>query len=416
MYEFRTLSNGIRVVAEKIPYLQSAAVGVWIGNGSRHESEKEGGMSHFIEHMLFKGTEKRSAYDIAHEMDAVGGQINAFTTREYTCFYTKTLDIHTELSLDLLSDMIFSSALRKSDMDKERMVVIEEINMYKDSPEDLVYDLSARAAWNTSSLGRDILGTRESLYNINPQNMREYMYNHYTSKNMVIAVSGNYDEALFENLEKYFGSRKLSDNDPQAEDAPFCSGTTLIQAKDIEQVQLIIGFEGIDVMSDDAYSLLVFNNIFGSGMSSRLFQNIRERLGLVYAIDAGHSAYIGTGLFEVYAAMNPNNLDSVCSMIADEVKRVRRDHLSKEEVESAKRQLHGSYILSCESSGARMQGAGRSLLLNKPIRSQEEAVGLIQSVTVDSVADIIDRITDPQTLICAAVGPLESIDIKKYFN
>lgn len=409
MYEFRTLQNGIRVVAEKIDYLKSVSIGVWVGNGSRHEMREENGISHFIEHMLFKGTNRREAVEIARAIDDVGGQINAFTAREYTCFYTKTLDAHAPVAMDVLSDMLFNSRLSAEDMDKERRVIYEEISLYEDSPEDLVYDLLSAAAWGDTSMGRTILGTQDTLQNITPQIMRNYMKTHYTKKNMIISVSGNYGEGFFDLLEEYFGNHELAGNDIILPEAVY-SSSNLVKTKDIEQVQLVAGFNGIDVMDESAYSLLVFNNVFGSGMSSRLFQNIREKLGLVYSVYAGHSAYINTGIFDISAGMNPDNVERVAELISKEIKRVKSEKLSAEEVERAKEQLKGSYILSCESTGARMQGAGRSLLLNKPIRTQEEALEKINEVTSDTVAEIIDRVLDTDTLSVAAVGPIENVD------
>ncbi len=409
MYEYKTLQNGIRIVAEKIPYLHSVSMGVWVGNGSRYENLSENGISHFIEHMLFKGTEKRSARDIAAEVDAVGGQLNAFTTREYTCFYTKTLDEHVGLAADILSDILFHSLLTEQDMALERRVITEEISLYEDSPEDLVYDLLYEAIWKDSSMGRNILGTPESLAAITSERMRAYMQSHYTGKNIVISVSGNYTEQLFEVLEQYFGSQELSRELPAIFPVAYAPGR-ILKTKDIEQVQLAVAFNGIDVYDESVYSLLVFNNVFGSGMSSRLFQNIREKRGLVYSIGAGHSAYIGTGIFDISAGMSPENLKQVAELIDREIQTIRRDKLSEQEIEKAKEQLKGSYILSYESTGARMQAAGRSLLLNKPICTCEETIQKIEAVNADSVAEIIDRVLDEATLSVAAVGPITKLD------
>lgn len=409
MYIYKTLSNGIRVVAEKIPYLKSVSIGVWVGNGSRYEKKEENGMSHFIEHMLFKGTNKRNASQIAGEIDAIGGQINAFTAREYTCFYTKTLDAHASVAMDVMSDMIFNSKLSEDDINLERGVIIEEINLYEDSPEDLVYDLFSEAAWGDTPMGRTILGTKESLEGITSETMREYMKSHYTSDNIIISVSGNLCEDFFELLEHFFGKKSLNKGKPYMPETEYKPGQS-IKTKDIEQLQLVVGFKGIDIMDESVYSLLVFNNVFGSGMSSRLFQNIREKYGLVYSICAGHSAYINTGTFDISAGMSADNAKRVAELISDEIVRVKRDKLTRSEVDTAKEMLKGSYILSYESTGARMQGAGRSLLLDKPIYTQEEALEKIENVSVDSVAEIIDRVLDVNTMSVAAVGRIEKID------
>jgi predicted Zn-dependent peptidase len=311
--------------------------------------------------------------------------------------------------MDVLSDMLFESRLSAEDMDNERRVIFEEISLYEDSPEDLVYDLLSEAAWGNTSMGRNILGTQQTLNNITPEIMRNYMRTHYTNKNMIISVSGNYDETFFDLLEQYFGGRDIGDNEIILPDAVY-SPSNIIRTKDIEQVQLVAGFNGIDVMDENVYSLLVFNNVFGSGMSSRLFQNIREKLGLVYSVCAGHSAYMNTGIFDISAGMNPDNVERVAELISKEVKRVKKEKLSSNEVARAKEQLKGSYILSYESTGARMQGAGRSMLLNKPILTQEEALEKIDNVTTDSVAAIIDKVLDTDTLSVAAVGPIENVD------
>ena len=292
----------------------------------------------------------------------------------------------------------------------ERQVIKEEIHMYEDSPEDLVYDLSSYAAWGDTPMGRTILGTYESLDSITPDIMRNYMNNHYTSANTIISVSGNFDDTFFELLEKYFGTKKMLDTKPYLPDAPYISKNNIVKEKDIEQVQLVATFKGIDVMDESVYSLLVFNNVFGSGMSSRLFQNIREQRGLVYSISAGHSAYINTGVFDISAGMSPESLGEVAHLISKEINTIKRNQLTSAEITKAKEQLKGNYILSSESTGARMQGAGRSLLLNKPIYTQEEALKKIDAVNADSVAEIIDRVLDSSTMCISAVGPVNNVD------
>lgn len=408
MHQIRTLSNGIRVVSEAIPYVKSVSIGVWVGNGSRHETLEESGVSHYIEHMLFKGTQRREAWQIAREIDAVGGQINAFTSRECTCYYTKTLDAHAPLAVDILSDMLFHSKLDASDMELERQVILEEINMYEDDPEELVHDLIMEAAYGDNPLGRSILGTKERLSAMDSAFMRRYMETHYTARDMVIAVSGNFDEGLFALLEQAFGQQALQENLPAVEPA-IRQTRRVVRTKDTEQVQLVLGYEGIDVLDEGVYSLMAFNNIFGNGMSSRLFQNIREKLGLAYSVYAYHASYIGAGMFNISAGMSLENFEKVADLIFQEVDLARREKLTAEEVAVAKEQLKGNYILSNESPGARMQAAGRSLLLNRPIYSQEEILMRIEAVSVDSVAEIIDRILRPETLCAAVVGAVEEI-------
>lgn len=409
MYIQKVLSNGIRVVAERIPYVHSTVLGVWVGNGSRYEKRSENGMSHFIEHMLFKGTNRRSAKQIALEMDSVGGQLNAFTTRECTCFYAKTLNEYIETAIDILSDMVFEPELSKENMELERRVVLEEIAMYEDSPEDVVYDLFAEAVWGDTPMGRAILGTPETLSSITPDSMREYMHTHYTSRNIVLAVAGSFDDDLFDKLESYFGCRLLQNNEVECESAAYIP-RNVYKTRDFEQIQIVAGFNGIDIYDDSVYSLLVFNNVFGSGMSSRLFQNIREKYGLVYSIGAGHSAYMGTGTFDISAATSKDNIERVAELVSGEIRRIKTEKLSDDEIDRSKRQLKGNYILSNEHIGARMQTIGRGMLLNKPLRSQRETIERIMEVNRESVADIIDRVLDVSTLSIAAAGPIDNID------
>ncbi len=409
MYIYKTLKNGIRVFAESVPYTEAVSIGVWVANGSRYETKDEAGMSHFIEHMLFKGTNKRTAQDIALLMDSVGGHLNAFTTKECTCFYGKTLSEHAEVSVDILSDMIFSPELSKENMDLERRVVLEEIAMYEDSPEDVVYDLFAEAVWENTPMGRPILGTVESLHNINPDSMREYMRNHYTKDSIIIAVAGRFDDSLFELLEKYFGERELLTITPQFEKAQYRAKNAVLP-RDFEQVQVIAGFNGIDIHDERVYSLLVFNNIFGSGMSSRLFQNIREKHGLVYSIGAGHSAYIGTGTFDVGYATTPENSKRVAELISDEIRLIKKEALSETDIERAKVQLKGNYILSGESISSRMQAIGRAALLDRPLRTREEILHKINCVNGESIRDIMDTILDEKTLSVIATGPIDTVN------
>ena len=411
MHKIKKLSNGIRVVWEQIPYVRSISIGVWIGNGSRCETITESGMSHYIEHMFFKGTQKRTAKQIAYEIDSIGGQINAFTTREYTCYYTKTLDEHTDIALDVLSDMIFSSKLDINDMNLERKVICEEINMYEDEPEELVNDLIFEACYGDTAMGRSILGTKQSLEGINPQNMREYINSHYTSANTVISVSGHFEEnALYELLEKYFGRKAMCENKVKMYDGVYIPGNIKIREKDCEQVQLIAAFESIDVKDDRVYGLLTLNNVFGGGMSSRLFQNIREKRGLAYSVYAYHSAYIDTGFFGIAAGMAPDNLNKVCELISDEINNLKKNRLSDDELKMAKEQLKGNYILSYESIGARMQAAGRNLLLDKEIISPEEVIDKINSVSHDTIAELTDMVFDKNKMSIAAVGAIKTVD------
>ena len=299
--------------------------------------------------------------------------------------------------------MIYNSTLKKEDMDLERNVIFEEIDMCADEPEEIVHDLIMEAAYGDNGIGRTILGTKDTLSGIDSEKMCNYIDTHYTSQNSVIAMSGNFDESIFDLLEEYFGKRVLSNNKLPDVISEY-KGRTLIKRKDSEQVQLVAGFKGIDSLDERVYSLLVFNNIFGEGMSSRLFQNIREKRGLVYSIYAYHSAYKNSGMFNIAAGMNPNNLDVVSELIAKEITEIKRDKITKEELLRSKEQLKGNYILSYENTGSRMQGAGRSLLIGKPIVSPEEVLEKIDAITLSDVSEIIDEVLNPENLSVAVVG------------
>ena len=311
--------------------------------------------------------------------------------------------------MDILSDMVFSPLLSSEDMDLERRVVLEEIAMYEDSPEDIVYDIFSEAVWGNTPMGRTILGTPQTLAGITPDSMRKYMNEHYTSKSIVISVAGKIEDSLFDGLEKYFGSRRLSDKTVIYEPATY-TPKNVCYNHDFEQVQLVAGFDGIDIYDERVYSLLVFNNIFGSGMSSRLFQNIREKHGLVYSIGAGHSAYLDTGTFDILAATTPENVEKVAELTEKEIRAVKTQPFTDEEIERAKVQLKGNYILSSEGISSRMQAIGRAGLLDRPLRTRDEILDEINSVDRESIAEIMETVLDTRTLSIAAVGPIDSVD------
>ncbi|HEX9062077.1 MAG TPA: pitrilysin family protein, partial [Clostridia bacterium] len=316
MFKKVTLDNGVRIVYEKIPHVRSVSVGVWIGAGSRNESPRNNGVSHFIEHMLFKGTGKRSAKEIAENIDNIGGQLNAFTGKECTCYYTKTLDSHIDISMDVLSDMLFNSKFRTSDIDLERKVILEEIGMYEDTPEDMAHDLLTESVWEGHSLGYPILGTKECLNGIDGDVMKNYIDTNYLPTNCVLSVAGNFDEdGLIPLIASYFGRwHGITDTKGEIRN-PLYKKSIKIKEKDTEQVHLCIGFKGIEHGSNELYTLLAINNIFGGGMSSRLFQNIREEKGLVYSIYSYPSSYRKAGLFTIYAGMNPERLKEVIQLV-----------------------------------------------------------------------------------------------------
>ncbi|NLK86840.1 MAG: insulinase family protein [Clostridiaceae bacterium] len=390
-----SLKNGVRVVCEKLQYVRSVSVGIWVRTGSRDEDTRINGISHFIEHMLFKGTQSRTAAQIAEAIDNIGGQLNAFTGKECTCYYAKTLDEHIGIALDILSDMFFNSVFANKDIALEKRVIIEEIGMYEDSPEDLVHDVLSETVWGGSSVGHPILGTKKSLRNINRERIMEYMRARYTPANTVISVAGNYDDAMLEELlERYFGDWYPEASPDEEQNSAIFKPAVKVRQKDTEQVHICIGFEGVKNGDDNLYPLLAVNNILGGGMSSKLFQRIREKKGLVYSIYSYPTTYKDTGLFTVYAGMKPDNLDEVIHLIYDEIRMMKKKGIPASDLEKAKEQMKGNYILGLESTSSRMNSIGKSELLLGYINTPEEILNKIGSVTKEGVDAMADRILD----------------------
>jgi len=408
MFEKIELDNGVKIVWEKIPYVRSVSIGIWVKTGSRNEEADNNGISHFIEHMLFKGTNKRSAKQIAAAIDNIGGQINAFTGKECTCFYTKTLDTHFDIAIDILADMFFNSKLSKKDIEVEKKVVLEEIGMYEDSPEDLVHDLFYETVWNGNSLALPILGTKESLLSIDRDKIINYMKKNYAPQNVVIAAAGNFEsDKLVDKIKSYFEDWRSEEAvQPAYGNAEFVSNVK-IKEKDIEQVHICLGCQGIEQGNDELYSLLAINNIFGGGMSSRLFQKIREKKGLVYSIYSYPSSYKNTGLFTVYAGMNPEHVDDVIELIINEMKLILDKGISKADLKKSKEQLKGNFILGQESTSSRMHSIGKSELLLNKINTPEEVLRLIDSVNMDSIKAVLNKVFNINKISIAAVGNIK---------
>ena len=339
--EIFTLSNGVRVAMENLPYLRSISVGIWVGAGCFAENEKNNGISHFIEHMLFKGTEKRNAMEIANCIDSLGGQLNAFTAKECTCYYVNILSEHYGMAIDLLCDMILNSRLDEKDIEREKGVVCEEIAMVEDTPDDLAHENLAKAFYGNHTLGKTILGTQETVRNITSSDMRAYMKETYSPENIVVSVAGCFDKnAVINMLEDKLGSKLKGQGKPQ--EAPILSkpqGDIILVNKDIEQVNLCLALPGVSQTSEDYFAQSMIANIFGGGMSSRLFQRVREQNGMTYAIYAYLSATVNSGMLSIYAGMNPNQAKKVFELIKDEADKLLKDGITKKEFVEAKEQL-----------------------------------------------------------------------------
>lgn len=404
MYKKYTLDNGLRIVTEHIPQVKSISIGLWIKAGSRNEDESNNGVSHFIEHMLFKGTENRSAKDIAEEIDGIGGQINAFTSKECTCYYAKVLDEHYELVLDVLADMFFKSKLDSLEIDKERSVIIEEISMYEDSPEDLAHDLLSQTIYSGNTLGLPILGTQKTLENIDKKSMKDYMENYYTPDNTVIAIAGNFEEkSLLQAIEKRFANWESQPHRSKQASEIKLNFEEKVKKKEIEQVHLCLGFQGTSLDSKNLYPLLVFNNILGGSMSSRLFQNIREEKGLAYSIYSYPSIYTDSGFLAIYAGMNPQQYSVVSELISQELSNLREKGLTETEFRKSKEQLKGNYILGLESTSGRMSSMGKSELLLGKIYSPKEVVDRINRIEIKNVLQVIEDSIGTNNICSATV-------------
>ena len=405
MYKKHVLENGLTIIGEEIPYVKSISLGVWINAGSRIEDEEISGVSHFIEHMLFKGTRNRTAKQIASEIDNLGGQINAFTSKECTCYYVKLLDSHIDIGIDVLSDMILNSKFNEDDLDKERSVIIEELKMYEDSPEDLAYDLLTENIYKNDPLGMNIIGTEESLNRLNREKLLDYFNKYYVPNNSVIAISGNFNfDEIINKIEEKFKVWKKRDVNVDIKKAEFKS-CFLTKNKDIEQVNLAMSLEAVPLENDkEVYALAVINTVFGGSISSRLFQKIREEKGLVYSIYSSQSLYRKCGELGIFASMSNEHLKEVYESIIEEIKIMKKYYLTDQEIKESKEQLKGSYILGLESTSSRMMSIGRSLLLNNKVESTDDILKSIDNVDRETVKIVIDKIFNLDKLGVCIVG------------
>ncbi|WNF35411.1 pitrilysin family protein [Bacillaceae bacterium IKA-2] len=395
--------NGLRIILEKIPTVRSVSIGIWIGTGSRFESKEVNGISHFIEHMFFKGTHTRSAQEIAEAFDGIGGQVNAFTSKEYTCYYAKVLDEHAEIAIDVLSDMFFNSVFEEKELEKEKNVVLEEIKMYEDAPDDIVHDLLAQASYGGHALGLPILGTQETLKSFTNQTLRGYMEDEYTAEKVVVSVAGNVDESFIEKVESIFKDVKKNEQARQFTTPNFLANK-LVRKKKTEQAHLCLGFNGLQIGADDIYSLVILNNILGGSMSSRLFQEVREKKGLAYSVFSYHSSFHDSGMLTVYSGTAPNQLDELYETMMETLNSMKDIGITEKELNKGKEQLKGNLMLSLESTNSRMSRNGKNELLLKRHRSLDEIILEINNVTMASTNKLSrDILSKPYSL--ALISP-----------
>lgn len=407
------LENGIRVIGEPMEHYRSVSMGVWIDAGSVCESGAETGASHFIEHMLFKGTERRTAAQIAAEMDAIGGNLNAFTAKECTCFYAKVLDEHLPRAADMLSDLVRNSKFDEADIEREKGVVCEEILMTEDSPEDVAHETLCSLLYENTPLANPILGTQESVRAFTRETLMDYMGRHYMPNNIVISCAGHFErQRLMDELNRRFSGGGLGERSARKVSALTGGHRFRAVEKDIEQVHLCLGFPGFALDEDGQYALFVLNNALGGSMSSRLFQTIREARGLAYSVYSYPSSYTQTGYFALYAGTGESTAEQVTSLILEELEKLRRDGLTEEEFTRSKEQLKGSYMLGQESTSARNNAIGKMELLRGKVYSEEEIMRRIEGITMEDVQAILPRVLDANEMCASAVGRMGSLSDK----
>lgn len=407
MIEQASLSNGMRVMMERMDSVRSVALGVWVNAGSVFETGKSEGISHFIEHMVFKGTERRSASDIAAEMDAIGANLNAFTAKECTCFHVKALDEDLPKAVDMLADIVLHSTLDPEQMEREKGVVIEEIAMTEDSPEDIVFDRASEQLFDGTPLASEILGVEENVRAFTQADLRAYMDRHYTAENTVIAVAGSFEkETLLDLLERSFGSAKRGER-RGAPDASIRDGfRTALVEKDVEQINLCLALPGEALGTDAYYAQAVLSNALGGSMSSRLFQRIREERGLAYSVYTYPMAYRGTGSLCFYAGCTEGQAKQVLDLMFSEIADVRKNGISEDEFIRARQQLKGSYLLGMESTMAHMSAIGKTALLLEKDYDLEATLNRIECVTMEDVRNAAERLFAPNAAAFCAVGRL----------
>ncbi|MGZ8599777.1 MAG: M16 family metallopeptidase [Actinomycetota bacterium] len=404
--------SGLRVVTERMPGVRSVALGFWVLAGSRDEPPPISGSSHFLEHLLFKGTKTRSARDIAEAFDAVGGDVNAFTAKEYTCFYARIRDRDVPLAVEHLADMLQHSILRQADFGSEKRVILEEINVHEDTPDDLIHDVFMEVLWPDHPLGRPILGTKRSIRAATRDQVRRFYRRHYVPGNVVVVAAGNlHHEQLVELLGSNMDAGPASEGPPawnvrSAGPPPAPSGRSRVRRRDTEQAHICVGTSGLSRTDPDRFAFGVVNNAFGGGMSSRLFQEVREKRGLAYSVYSYHAMYAEAGLFCAYAGTTPGRAKEVLSIVRGQLEEVADTGLSSEEFERAKGHMKGSLVLSLEDPGGRMSRLGKSEISHGETLTVNELLSRISAVTPEDARRAAERVLS-QPMTTTVLGPFD---------
>ncbi len=407
MYERIILPNGVRVVFERMSGVRSVAFGVWVGAGSRFESPAEAGSAHFIEHMLFKGTETRTAAQLAEETDALGGQMNAYTTRDNTCFYTRVLDTHLLRAADILADMFFNSRFDEGDVASEKGVILEEIDMYEDTPEDVAAEGLLSGCF-PGPLGRPVLGSPQSLDGLTGASLRSFRDRNYTAPRTVLTLAGSFAESDVEAIASRFAAMPPAVPEPPLR-AEYTPSLTL-RAKPIEQNQLVLGFPGLDTASEDRFAMQLFSGILGGNTSSRLFQTVREKHGLCYSIYSFTAGFADTGLFAVAAATNRQTEERALRLTVDELRRIRDGGVTQAELDRAREQVGASILMSLESTSSRMNRLGYGELFLGGSLTPDELIARYDAVTREDIRSLAGRVIDFSRASLSAVGRVSEED------
>lgn len=414
MTKIRKLSNGITVVMETMPYLKSAAFGVWVRAGSANEEAGNNGIAHIIEHMMFKGTANRSAKQIADETAKIGGNINAFTSKECTSYYATVLSGHLDKAIDIISDMLINSVIDEKSLKKEKGVIIEEIDMYEDSPEDLSHELLQQRIWKDHPLGYLISGTKRVVRSVTRDQIVSFMDNHYTGDNIIISVAGCFEPIeILSLLEDKFGV--IMDRSPEKrimQAKPSYNKVLCRKDKDIEQLHINIAFDCISYLSEERYILSVFNSILGGSINSRLFQKIRENSGLTYSIYSYGSSYRDTGLLHIYAAMNPSQYQTVMKKILKIVNELKKKGITEEELAMTKEQIKTDLILGSESAKNRMNANGKAMLHRGRVSTLDELIEGIDRVGLKDVKHFAEHYMVIENSSLSLVGNIKEHNMK----
>ena len=407
------LDNGLRVLTEQMSQVRSISIGVWLTRGSRHETAERGGIAHFVEHMLFKGTASRSAEDIAQAIDSIGGQLDAFTAKEYASYYIKVLDEHLPIALDILSDIVLNPAFTAEDIAREKKVVLEEIKMVDDTPDDLVHELFTQGFWRDHPLGRPILGTRETVESFNEESLRRYFADAYTPRNLIVSAVGNLEHDRLRELvaERFGGLRSVGA--PPEEHAPTVVPQILIRNKDLEQSHVCLGVSSYPQKHDDRYASYLLNTVLGGSMSSRLFQNVREKRGLAYAVFSGLSSYRDAGSFTIYSGCANEVVTDVLGLVVEEMRGMRTQLVPSAELRRAKDHLKGSLMLSLENTASRMSHLARQEIYFDRQVGLDETLDGVERVTPEDVQRVAVELFRNDACSATVLGHVNGLEIPR---